>query len=94
MTKVTANGIRYGGVQLVFLTSASCGSCRAVRPTCEEAGCLEMDTDLEENQAFLFQHAMQSVPTVVVFQEGEKVDWFIGKNITAENLKIAKERFH
>jgi putative thioredoxin len=69
---------------VVDFWAAWCGPCRMLGPalegeTAKHAGRLELaKVDVEAEQALAARYGIQSIPTVVVFRDGEPVGGFVG----------------
>ena len=69
---------------LVDFWAAWCGPCKAVAPILEEianeqAGSLKIaKVDIDENQQYAAQLGVTSIPTMVVFKNGQPIDKIIG----------------
>jgi thioredoxin 1 len=81
---------------LVDFWAAWCGPCRAIAPTVEElageyAGKLKVvKVDVDENPDVSGKYGVQSIPTLLVFKNGEVVERLIGaypKNMLLQKLQ-------
>jgi thioredoxin 1 len=69
---------------LVDFWAAWCGPCRAVAPTVEElateySGRLKVvKLDVDENQEISVRYGVQSIPTLMLFKDGNAVERLIG----------------
>ncbi|HET7560461.1 MAG TPA: thioredoxin [Limnochordia bacterium] len=72
------------GIALVDFWATWCGPCRKLAPTIEEladefegkANVLKLDVDANPNTAMKF--GVQSIPTLVIFKDGNEVQRLIG----------------
>lgn len=79
---------------LVDFWAAWCGPCKAIAPTLEELAKDYGDkvrivkVDVDSNQALAGQYGIRSIPALMVFKNGEKVDSTVGMQPKAqlENL--------
>lgn len=60
-----------------------CGPCRAFAPTFEElaaeiAGCAFAKVNVDEAQDLPSRYGIQSIPTLIIFKDGEAVDTVVG----------------
>jgi thioredoxin 1 len=79
---------------LVDFWAAWCGPCRAVAPTVEElaaeygARLKVVKVDVDENQEISIRYGVQSIPTLLIFKDGNAVERLIGahpkRNIVAK----------
>lgn len=78
---------------LVDFWAEWCGPCKTIAPMLEEladeqAGRLRVaKVNVDENQAVARQHAVQSLPTLVVFRDGVEVKRVIGARSKAKLLE-------
>ncbi|HDM4115196.1 TPA: thioredoxin [Staphylococcus aureus] len=83
------------GVQLVDFWATWCGPCKMIAPVLEElaadyegkADILKLDVD--ENPSTAAKYEVMSIPTLIVFKDGQPVDKVVGfqpKEILAEVL--------
>lgn len=69
---------------LVDFWAAWCGSCRAIAPVIEQlssefAGKAKIGkVNVDENRDLAQQFGVMSIPTIIIFKNGEKVDQIIG----------------
>ncbi len=72
------------GVQLVDFWATWCGPCKMIAPVLEElaadyegkAGILKLDVD--ENPSTAAKYEVMSIPTLIVFKDGQPVDKVVG----------------
>lgn len=72
------------GVKLVDFWATWCGPCRMIAPVLEDlaadfdgkADVLKLDVD--QNQATAAKYEVMSIPTLIVFKDGEPVDKVVG----------------
>ena len=72
------------GVVLVDFFATWCGPCKMLAPIVEEIAD-ESDgsytvykCDVDENEALALEYSIMSVPTLIIFKDGEEADRFIG----------------
>ena len=91
------NASTQSGVVLVDFFAAWCRPCRLQTPILEQiapdfagrAKIIKVDTDLAQDIAVRF--GVQSIPTLVLLKNGEKVEQFVGVQ-QADTLKTALEK--
>lgn len=74
------------GVQLVDFWATWCGPCKTIAPVLEElaadyegkADILKLDVD--ENPSTAAKYEVMSIPTLIVFKDGQPVDKVVGFN--------------
>ncbi|WP_349421194.1 thioredoxin [Staphylococcus felis] len=72
------------GVKLVDFWATWCGPCKMIAPVLEDlaadfdgkADVLKLDVD--QNQATAAKYEVMSIPTLIVFKDGESVDKVVG----------------
>ena len=72
-----------------------CGPCRMLGPVIdqiaqEQPGFKVCKMDVEENKAMAAQYGVMSIPTVVIFREGEEVTRMVGVNPKEKIIEAAK----
>lgn len=69
---------------LVDFWAEWCGPCKTIAPVLEEiaqeqAGKLRVaKVDVDENQSLALKYGVQSIPTMIVFKDGEEVHRIVG----------------
>lgn len=75
---------------LVDFWAAWCGPCKAIAPTLEQMASEYGDkvrivkVDVDSNQALAAQYGIRSIPALMVFKGGEKVDSTVGMQPKAQ----------
>jgi len=87
--------LEYQGVALVDFWAPWCGPCRMVAPTIDElaeeyAGKAKIGkVNTDENQELAAKYSVMSIPTMIIFKNGQVVDQITGaysKNILKSRL--------
>ena len=80
---------------LVDFWAAWCGPCRMIAPTIDELALENAETaivgklDVDANPNISIQYGVRSIPTLLIFKNGEMVDRVVGilpKNVLQEKL--------
>ena len=79
---------------LVDFWAAWCGPCKMLAPILEEldgvAPCKIVKVDVDENRALALQYAVASIPTLLVFKNGEVVAQSVGLKSKPAILNMLK----
>lgn len=71
-------------VAVIDFSAQWCGPCRMLEPVLEElAEELEgkvkfFNADVDENMVLAMEHGISSIPAIMVFRQGKKVDFTVG----------------
>ena len=76
------NQIKAGsGVVLVDFFATWCGPCKMMAPSLEELseeGYQIFSVDVDKEKELAMEYGVFSIPTMILFKDGEKVDEFVG----------------
>ena len=76
------NHIKAGsGVVLVDFFATWCGPCKMMAPSLEELseeGYQIFSVDVDQEKELAMEYGVFSIPTMILFKDGEKVDEFVG----------------
>ncbi len=82
------------GVTLVDFFANWCGPCKMLAPTIEELShdyegrCLVAKVDVDESPEVARSFGIMSIPTVIIFKDGEIVDKMIGYRLKREFVEV------
>ena len=79
---------------LVDFWAAWCGPCKMLAPILEEldgvAPCKIVKVDVDENRSLALQYAVASIPTLLVFRNGQLVNRSVGLISREDVLKLVQ----
>lgn len=79
---------------LVDFFATWCGPCKMLAPILEEldgvAPCKIVKVDVDENRALALQYAVASIPTLLVFRNGQLVNRSVGLISREDVLKLVQ----
>ena len=82
------------GTVLVDFWATWCGPCKMLAPILEEldgvAPCKIVKVDVDENRALALQYAVASIPTLLVFRNGQLVNRSVGLISREDVLKLVQ----
>ena len=75
--------LQYSGVVLVDFWAAWCGPCKMIAPILDEVAEEMPDAkitkvNVDEEQELAAKYGIRSIPTLIVFKDGEKVEQMVG----------------
>ena len=83
-----------GAPTLVDFWAGWCGPCKMLAPILEEldgvAPCKIVKVDVDENRALALQYAVASIPTLLVFRNGQLVNRSVGLISREDVLKLVQ----
>ena len=86
--------LNFKGRVLVDFNAEWCGPCQALRPIIEEAeaelpeGIKIVPVDIDENREVAEKYGISAIPCLVLFENGEEVDRFVGLMSKKKILKM------
>lgn len=84
----------FKGKVLVDFNASWCGPCQALRPILEEAetelpeSAKILPVDIDENRELASEYGISAIPCLVLFENGEEVDRFVGLISKKKILKM------
>ncbi|MFI3210483.1 MAG: thioredoxin [Peptostreptococcaceae bacterium] len=83
------------GITVVDFFATWCGPCKMLTPVFEEASAEMTDVkfakvDIDESLELAQKYSITTVPTILIFKDGEKVDSLVGfmpKNTLVQNVQ-------
>ena len=84
------------GVVLVDFWAEWCGPCRVLGPTLQTVSedaddVTVVKVNVDENSELSAEYSVRSIPTVIVFKNGEQVDKFVGNKSESEIKSIIEK---
>lgn len=82
------------GVVLVDFFANWCGPCKMLSPTIEELAkdyegkCVVAKVDVDESGDIAMRYGIMSIPTLIVFKDGELVDKMVGYRLKREIVEV------
>ena len=82
-TETFKNAIRTG-VFLIDFSADWCGPCKAFKPTIEkiethyQGRASIMEINIDQHQSLATQYMVQSIPTLILFKDGNEIKRFVG----------------
>ncbi len=91
------NEVIKSGVTLVDFWATWCGPCKMLAPTIEELSkdydgkCTIAKVDVDECPELARSFGIMSIPTVIIFKDGEIVDKLIGYRLKREFIEVLEK---
>ncbi len=91
------NEVIKSGVTLVDFWATWCGPCKMLAPTIEELSkdydgkCTIAKVDVDECPELARSFGIMSIPTVIIFKDGEIVDKMIGYRLKREFVEVLEK---
>ncbi len=91
------NEVIKSGVTLVDFWATWCGPCKMLAPTIEELSkdydgkCTVAKVDVDECPELARSFGIMSIPTVIIFKDGEIVDKMIGYRLKREFVEVLEK---
>lgn len=84
-SKASRDVIRRGGLVMLDFWSEQCGPCRSLMPLLQDLarqkpGLTIVKVEIEENDDLAEEFDVRSIPALLLFKEGERVDTLVGKS--------------
>lgn len=88
--------IKKGDLVLVDVYADWCGPCRALSPIIEQLsketnGAKIVKLDVDNNQEFAARFGIMSVPTVLIFKDGDLIEQLVGLRDKSTYLTLIEE---
>ena len=83
------------GVTLVDFFATWCGPCKMLSPIIEElaakaSGFSVYKVDIDECEDLAMDYSVMSVPTMIIFKDGEEVERLVGVHSAADILSVVR----